>query len=146
MRRILIAVILSLPSTAVAQQGGNIDLQAFRPAMDSRGYITVNASQILGHKEISFGLVTNWGFRVLELEGGNWGQAGYDEGNSTYAVENIITPELVFAFGLFKVVELGVSVPFTIVSGDVGPDFDGDDANPSNDEGFGFSAQGVGDI
>ncbi len=140
-------------STAQAKpSGGNIDLNAFRPAMDSRGYITVNASQILGHKELSFGLVTNWGYRVLEMSGSAWNMPGYatdDNGNavaSEYVVKNVITPELQFAFGLFKVVEIGVSVPFTIVSGDVGPDFEGNVADPSDDESFGFSAQGIGDI
>ena len=54
-------ILLSLPllalasSPALAQEGGNIDLQAFRPAMDSRGYITVNASQVLGPNELSSG-------------------------------------------------------------------------------------------
>ena len=32
------------------------DLSIFRPAIDSRGYLTINASQVLGHKELSFGL------------------------------------------------------------------------------------------
>src|SRR5688572_5179416 len=81
------------PQIAVGQvqpNGGDIDLQAFRPAMDSRGYITVNASQVLGHKELSFGLVTNWGKSVLRFE----------EGETTYEVENIITPALIAAFGV----------------------------------------------
>jgi outer membrane protein OmpA-like peptidoglycan-associated protein len=134
-------------SSARAQTGGNIELNRFRSAMDSRGYITVNASQILGHKEVSFGLVLNWGHKVLELEGDDWGMTPqYADGKSAYTVENIITPELIAAFGLFKVVELGVSVPFNIVSGDIGPDFVGDSADPQDDDNFDFSAQGVGDI
>ncbi len=74
MRAPLMALVLACggvclhPGSALAQQGGNIDLQAFRPAMDSRGFITLNASQVLGHRELSFGLVTNWGTNVLSFE------------------------------------------------------------------------------
>jgi OmpA-OmpF porin, OOP family len=154
----LTAVLLSASAADAKPSGGNIDLNAFRPAMDSRGYITVNASQILGHKELSFGLVTNWGYRVLEMSGPRsttdfpvanpmTGAPGYAEGSNTeYVVTNVITPELQFAFGLFKVVEIGLSVPFTIVSGDISPDYLGDPGQPNDDDNFSFSAQGIGDI
>ena len=46
----------------MAQKGGDIDLNAFRPAMDSRGYITVNASQVLGHKDSQLNIST-YGFK-----------------------------------------------------------------------------------
>ena len=46
------------PRDAQAQNvGGTFNLQLFRPAVDSKGYITVNASQILGHLDFSIGLV-----------------------------------------------------------------------------------------
>ena len=61
-------------------------MSTFRPAVDSRGYITVNASQILGHLDLSFGLVTNWGHRVLEFKGQPFNQAMYKEGDATYTV------------------------------------------------------------
>ncbi|MBI4508606.1 MAG: OmpA family protein [Deltaproteobacteria bacterium] len=137
-----------LPSHGWAQVGGNFDLQAFRPAMDSRGYITVNASQILGSNELSFGLVTNWGHNVLELSGGAFGQVDkYESGNTAYTVQNIITPTLQVAYGLLGLAEIGVSVPFMVVSGDVSPDFHGGTpADPNDDDEFGFSSQGVGDV
>ena len=47
----VVGTLLAVGGVARAQVGGNIDLNAFRPAMDSRGYITVNASQVLGHTE-----------------------------------------------------------------------------------------------
>src|SRR3989337_4183561 len=92
----LLVASLSLAPAVVRAQvgGGNIDLQAFRPAIDSRGYITVNASQILGHKEVSFGLVTAWGYRVLEMAGGTVTDAGYAPGDRRYEVTNIITPSI----------------------------------------------------
>ena len=138
-RTILFLAALLAPATAFAQEGGNIDLQAFRPAMDSRGFITVNASQILGKNEVSFGLVTTWGRGLLRFE----------DGDNTYEVENIITPTLVAAYGipLPRIeLELGAAVPFTIMSGDRQPDSDaGTPANPNDDQSYRFDGQGVGD-
>ncbi len=136
-RRILIigaAFMTALTASAAsstAQVGGDVDLNYFRPAIDSRGYITVNASQILGNLDVSFGLVTNWGRNVLKFE----------QGANIYQVENIISPTLVGAFGLAAGplnFELGISVPFYIANGDRGPD--------AGDENFNFSGQGVGDL
>ena len=67
-------------------RAGALDLQVFRPAIDSKGFITLNASQILAPKDFSFGLVTTWARRPLFLEGGP---------NETFDVENLITPTLV---------------------------------------------------
>ena len=80
---------------------------------------------MLGHLELSFGLVTDWGFKLLELSG---------DGGSTMSIDNIISPTLIGAMG-FKVgpaeLELGVGLPFVIVSGDRGPDFVGDPLTPN---------------
>ena len=139
MRKILLAAILLAPATAAAQPGGDIDLQAFRPAMDSRGFITVNASQVLGPNEPSFGLVTTWGRGVLRFE---------EDGN-TYEVQNVITPTLVGAYGLRLLgleLEVGASLPFTIMSGDRAPDSDaGTPGDPNDDQSYRFEGQGLGD-
>ncbi len=132
----LLVATLVAPRTATAQTGGNIDLNAFRPSTDSRGFITANASQPLGHKELSFGLVLNWGHGVLE----------FSEGDNTYTVENVISANLQAAFGLFRVIEIGVTAPVTIISGDVGPDSDNGTPTPNDDAAFAFDAQGVGDV
>ena len=126
---------------SVAQNNGaGIDINPFRPSMDSRGYITVNASQVLGHKQLSFGLVTNWGNNLGTLE----------NGDDTYKISNVITPTLVGAFGLKlgpAELELGVSVPVVVVDGDRGPDSNNDTQNnPNDDDDFGFDGQGFGNI
>ena len=137
---VCLAVSLVYPSVAIAQKGGDIDLQAFRPAMDSRGFITVNASQVLGDKEVSFGLVTNWAKNLLTLR----------DGANSYAVTNVISPTLVGAFGLRLrglELELGVSLPFQIMSGDRSPDSDnGTPDNPNDDLNYQFEGQGLGDM
>jgi len=94
---------LALLSGGIAQAQA-IDLEAFRPAIDSRGFVTVNGAGVLGHAQLSFGLVTTWGNRALRLPG--------------YELDDMITPTLQAAFGLFGRAELGLSVPFRIVSGD----------------------------
>ena len=100
---LLVVVSLAHVPDAPAQVGGTMDVDTFRPAIDSRGYITVNASQVLGNLDISFGLVTDWGYRVLTLEGGPFSGTGYEAGNAEYRVENVISPTLQAALGLFGI-------------------------------------------
>jgi len=136
---ILAVALTSAPAGAQTKVGANIDLNSFKPAIDSRGYITVNASQVLGHKELSFGLVTNWGNSVLKFE----------QGATTYEVLNVISPTIIGAFGLKlgpAELEFGASIPFQIMNGDRDPDFEGDMNDPNDDEIFKFEGQGLGDI
>ena len=82
---------LFVGSTAFAQ---SMTVDEFRPAIDSRGYLTLNASQALDHKDISFGIGSL--------------QWGHD------AADDRVTATLVAALGLQLgiPVELGVSLPF----------------------------------
>ncbi|HJZ84977.1 MAG TPA: transporter, partial [Polyangia bacterium] len=133
------AAVIAWAPAARAQTGAEpIDLQIFRPAVDSKGYITLNASQILGHLDLSFGLVTSWGRNVLRL--------GDDSSNMTnhFVVQNILTPQLQFAFGLFKVFELGVGLPLTVTGGQGYPAYT--NPNPNLNFDYGFGEQGVGDL
>ncbi len=137
---VVVVIVWGLGTPAWAQQGGNIDLQTFRPAMDSRGFITVNASQVLGDRELSFGLVTNWGKGLLRFE----------DGARSYEVEHMLSPTLVGALGLRLgklELEFGAAVPFTIMSGDRGPDYDGGTADdPNDDDSYSFEGQGLGNV
>src|SRR5580765_5228175 len=87
------ALMLALGATTAHAQNaaGDVPLDTFRPAMDSRGYLTVNASQVLGHKELSFGLGSlDWGHHMLNL----------DANGNTYSIDNVITATLIGAFGI----------------------------------------------
>jgi OOP family OmpA-OmpF porin len=127
-------------SPARAQSGGTMELGIFRPAMDSRGYLTINASQVLGHNELAFGLgALDWGHHLLKLE----------NGNNTYSIDNIFTATLIAAYGLkFGPIELelGASMPLRLMSGDRNPDILGDPANPNDDKLFAIDGQGLGSI
>ena len=86
--------------------------------MDSRGYLTVNASQVLGHKELSFGLgALDWGYKLLDLR---------RDGGNTYAIDNIITATLIARVrpqGRARSSSSSASsVPLVIMNGDRGPD------------------------
>ena len=123
---------VGVSALAVAEPAGNIDLNAFHPAMDSRGYLTVNASQVLGDKEVSFGIgALDWGHSLLKLDG---------MGN-TYSIDDMIGATLIGAFGLHlgpAELEFGASVPFLIMSGDRGPD--------QGQNEFKLDGQGLGNI
>src|SRR5215468_4639556 len=121
---------------AAAQPAGNLTLDAFRPAIDSRGYLTINASQVLGDHELSFGLGSlDWGHRLLSL----------DAGGKSYSIDDMITATLIAAVGFHAgpaELELGGSLPLTIMSGTRGPGMvGGAGGNP-----FAVDGQGVGNI
>src|SRR5262249_59131512 len=99
---------------------------------DSRGYITINASQTLGSKDISFGLVTDWGHNLLKLTGPPFTQPGYETGNAQYIVQDVISPTLQVAFGIGGFFEIGASLPFRIISRPWGPHFVGDPHNAAD--------------
>ena len=116
----------SRDAAAQAQDRNNFltptfDLQLWRPAMDSRGYVTVNASQTLGHLEFSLGLVGTWAFQPLQLQldaGTAYpGSVAAVQNTRQFSVDHLITPQLQFAIGLFKYIEIGVGIPVGIVIG-----------------------------
>ena len=103
MPRLVIALpCLLISATALAQPAAQLD--EFRPAVDSRGYLSLNGSSVLGHEEVSFGLGS--------LE---WGR------HLSGTIDNVVSATLVAAMGLELgpvPLELGASMPFVISSGD----------------------------
>jgi len=97
------------------------DLQLFRPAMDSRGYVTLNSSRTMGHLDFSVGLAATWAFQPLYLQldaGQPYPATGAAVGNTrTFSADHLITPQFMFALGLFKYVEVGLGLPIGIVIG-----------------------------
>jgi len=95
----LAALSIAVPASAFAQAAGNLELDTFRPAMDSRGYITVNASSVLGDKDLSFGLGSlDYGRHLLHL--GDPSTCSASSGAASYSINNIVTATLVGAVGL----------------------------------------------
>jgi outer membrane protein OmpA-like peptidoglycan-associated protein len=132
-----------LLSTAAHAQ---FSLQNFRPAVDSKGYVTVDASQPLGHLDFSLGFTGSYAYRPLQLHAG-----GVD-----YSVDHLITTQLQAALGLFGgprwrdrmhgiSLQLGVSLPVGVMYGARAPAYS-DPSMPKNDSPLSFSGQSLGDV
>jgi outer membrane protein OmpA-like peptidoglycan-associated protein len=121
-------------------QNQAFDLQLFRPAIDSKGFITQNASETLGHLDISFGLVTTLAINPLKLFGGRTcpDQGGVNQ-TCEFRVHALVTPQLQAAVGLFGFAELGVGIPIMVLGGDRNPD-------PVVNQDQRFVQQGLGDV
>ena len=139
-------------NVASAQSAGNLQLDTFRPAMDSRGYFTVNSSQTLGNLDVAFGLgALDWGHHLLSFgntSGGSFfGSKCAGNAGPCYSVDNVVTATLIAAVGL-KLgpadLEFGASLPVDIMKGDRGPDLETGDPNTSLT--YGYSGQGIGNI
>ncbi len=110
-RLALATALLFVASVASAQPAGNMQLDEFHPAIDSRGYLTLNGTSMLDHEDLSFGLGSlEWGRHMLEFQ--NQG--------ATYSVDNMVSATLVGAMGLRLggvPLEVGASLPFSILNG-----------------------------
>lgn len=134
-----LALAVLFPQTVHAQ-GGDIELSAFAPSIDSRGGVTVNGTSVLDPGDVAIGLITTWGRGLLKLE----------NGQATYDVTDILSPTLIAAIGapIPKLdLEFGASLPFHVMQGDRGPDSDGGTpGNPNDDANFNFTGQGLGSV
>ena len=83
---------LGFLGTARAQlTNAPVDIQIFRSAMDSKGFITLNSSAVLGQWDTSFGLVTTYSRKPLQLSGPMVG--GQATGFSVDNVESVRVAE-----------------------------------------------------
>jgi OmpA-OmpF porin, OOP family len=131
------ALLVAPPAHAQDAQGNAFNIQLFRPAVDSKGYFSVNASQILGHLDFSVGLVATYSRYPLNVG---------PEGGSHFHVTDLVTPQVQAALGLFKWVELGFSLPVQILAGERTPHFKSPDMNPNRNSDLTFGAQFIGDV
>src|SRR5688572_33055022 len=61
------------------RNGDGMDTHLFRPAMDSKGFFSVNGSDILGRGDISFGLVLDYGRNILRTRSDRTPLSSMDE-------------------------------------------------------------------
>jgi OmpA-OmpF porin, OOP family len=150
-RRFIQAAVFAVVATgfltrAEAQlQNAPVDLEMFRPAMDSKGFITVNSSAILGQGDISFGLVTSYARKPLTLTS----TCCAPMQATKFEIGTLVTPSLQAAVGFTRLphlgFELGMILPMEIISGQSYPSNPGTGgANTGND--WTFTAQGLGDL
>ena len=157
----LLALTIAAGAPAQAQiVSAPIDLQVFRPAADTKGYITLNGAQILAPLDVSFGMVTTGGWRPLNLDAGRTVTTGTQTQESQYRMNFVLTTTLMGAIGLVSTdhlgLQFGVALPIGITSGEATP-YDPGAANgvlynnrtqngTNDDIHFQTNFQGVGDL
>ncbi|HTM46723.1 MAG TPA: OmpA family protein [Polyangiaceae bacterium] len=129
---------------APAGNGDGADTHLFRPALDSKGFFTVNGSDIVGANDISFGLVLDYGKNLMRTVNGNdpvsgtgpaapcdkgvcpGGIPAFDPatglpntGRGVDAlVENSFQGTWSFNYGIENVAVVGITVPVVLMTGD----------------------------
>jgi OOP family OmpA-OmpF porin len=136
--------VLGLPAVAAAQErapegnGDGLDTHLFRPAVDSKGFFSVNGSDILGANNISFGLVLDYGRNLMRTrsdrvpQGENANEpdepecldercvvADDEDGTGVPAlVPNSIQGTFGFNYGIKNLGVVGLSIPVILMTGD----------------------------
>ncbi len=120
----LTLVVLGIAAAPPAQaqlSKGAVDLQIFRPAADTKGYITLNGAQILAPLDVSFGIVTTGGWKPLVLDNGNQTYNGQSQSNAL-TMKFLLTTTLQGAVGLFSTdhlgLQFGLALPIGITNGE----------------------------
>jgi len=158
----LLVLAIAAASPANAQlSNAPIDLQVFRPAADTKGYITLNGAQILAPLDVSFGMVITGAWKPLNLDAGIKTYNGTDQPN-TLTMKFLFTTTLQGAVGLLSTdhlgLQVGLALPIGITSGEGLPYdpgaanglryiYNGVNTNGTNDDiHHQMNAQGVGDL
>jgi len=129
---LLVACVWLSPQLAHAQprapeslNGDGADTHLFRPAVDSKGFFSVNGTRILGANDISFGLVLDYGRSILRVPDARKspvaGSECADDPNCIGVkalVENSFQGTFNFNYGIANKAVVGISLPVVLASGD----------------------------
>jgi outer membrane protein OmpA-like peptidoglycan-associated protein len=130
------------------------DAHLFRPAVDSKGYISTNGTNILGDGDYSFGLVLDMGLGIMPFNGFAYdqnarvdfnnqrvGTSGF--GKEDHLIDAAITGTLHFNYGIANTAVVGVQVPIMVLGGPnvIVPGVWNDSGDPQ-----GLDSQGFGNI
>src|SRR5689334_13723566 len=83
-----------------------IETQLFQQAIGPGNFITIDAPDVNGHKQLGFGLSLNYQWRPYVIY-------TKETGVNAYVVEHQATAELTAAMALFDRLQIGISLPFT---------------------------------
>jgi OOP family OmpA-OmpF porin len=122
-----------------------MDAHLFRPAVDSKGFISVNGTSVLGDRDYSFGLVLDGGFGIFPLRSFSYDPAKTpaNADRNTRLINAAVTGTLHFNYGLGNLAVVGLQLPIMIVNGPntIIPGAFNDTRTPA-----GIDSQGIGNL
>jgi len=121
-----------IPVTGLPYSNGDgMDTHLFRPAVDSKGFFSVNGSDILGANNISFGLVLDYGRNIMRL---NEDRVACGAANQPACPDPALGPSLGagddalakhsfqgtfgFNYGIANKAVVGLTIPVILMTGD----------------------------
>ncbi|MGB0678949.1 MAG: OmpA family protein [Polyangiales bacterium] len=112
---------MALAGQAQAQElvAGGMDLRLFRPAIDSRGFISLNGSEVMPKGRFSFGLILDGGFNILPFDGyiDDENVPAADAERQDHIVDRMFTGTLQFNYAVLQDLVVGMQLPIQLVSG-----------------------------
>ncbi len=123
MRLLLLSLaLLCFTSSASAQarlDHGGLDLRLYMPAVDSKGLLSLNGSDVLNANAISFGLVLDGALGLVPFDGfvDDTRRDAADAQRVDHLVDHLITGTLSASYGIANVASVGLHVPVQVVSG-----------------------------
>ncbi len=102
-------------ATTNLNNGDGMNTRLFRGAVDSKGFFSVNGTDVLGKGDVAFGLVLDGGFGLLRLRD----QSAATGVNRTEkkVIDNQFHGLLFVGYSPFKNLTLGIGIPTDLVSG-----------------------------
>jgi len=99
--------------------GDGMSTRLFRAAVDSKGFFTVNGTDVLGRGDVAFGLVLDGGFGLLRLRDKVNG-TNVDR-TSTELISSQMHGVLFVGWSPLKSLSIGLGLPVDVVAGDAQP-------------------------
>jgi len=98
--------------------GDGMNTRLFRSAVDSKGFFTVNGTDVLGKGDLAFGLVLDGGFGLLRLRDTATPQGVARAGKEPQLINSQFHGTLFISYSPFKNFTVGVGIPTDLVQGD----------------------------
>ncbi len=139
--------VLAQGATGKLSDGNGMDLRLFRASMDSKGLLSTNGAEVLSQGNVSFGLILDGGFGLLDVEGFENDQtvSGADAVRTKRLVDYSFTGTFLVNYGVLEGWMVGLQLPIRVLAGDniTVPGAYNDDPDGL---GNGLDYQGLGDV
>jgi outer membrane protein OmpA-like peptidoglycan-associated protein len=86
-----------------------MDLHLFRPAIDSKGFFSVNGADVLGGGNVSLGLIIDYGHNLMPLRPGH---------STDVMLRHAFSGTFQFDYGIKDFLVIGISAPVVLNGGD----------------------------